>query len=232
MFIRTMIDRPDLADNYWNGYAQGGYGRTEVNKALGEAMSNASLKVPPQKKPWPERYPSEWQKDWRNELRKGDELAEVALLMFLLPNIQHLDLGTSSGTYGSYVHDIWRQLLGPQSKEIVEHYGMDVEVNVDILSQTDKPLILSHLEFFSARVDNPSYNNAPDIDVVEDILTIPSLKNFYCWGLQQEWSQNLLLPLAHLQRVFLDDCRISQDALVRLVKSCKKLECLDVVWSE
>lgn len=195
-------------------------------------MSNASLKVPPQKKPWPEQYPSEWQKDWRNELRKGDELAEVALLMFLLPNIQHLDLGTSSGTYGSYVHDIWRQLPGPQSKETVEHYGMDVEVNVDILSQTDKPLILSRLEFFSARVDNPSYNNAPDIDVFEDILTIPSLKNFYCWGLQQEWSQNLLLPLAHLQRVFLDDCRISQDALVRLVKSCKKLECLDVVWSE
>jgi hypothetical protein len=152
--------------------------------------------------------------------------------MFLLPNIQHLDLGTSSRTYGSYVHDIWRQLLGLQSKEIVEHDGMNGLINVDSLSQTGRPLILSHLEFFSTRVDNSTYENAPNIDVVEDILAIPSLKNFYCWGLQQDWSENLRLPLAHLQQVFLDDCRISQDALVCLIKSCKKLECLDVVWSE
>jgi hypothetical protein len=69
MFIRTMIERPDLAEqveclsisNYWDGYAKGAYGRTEVNKALGEAMFNASLKVPPQKKPSPEQYLSEWQ---------------------------------------------------------------------------------------------------------------------------------------------------------------------------
>jgi hypothetical protein len=152
--------------------------------------------------------------------------------MFLLPNIKHLDLGTSSATYGSYVHDIWRQLLGPQSKETVEHHGTDVEVNVDFLSQTDKPLILSRLEFFSARVDERCYNMVPDIDGVEAILTIPTLKNFYRSGLQQEWSENLRLPLAHLQQVFLDDCRVSQDALVCLIKSCKNLECLDVVWSE
>jgi hypothetical protein len=105
------VDQQLLDEN-----AERRYGRTNVSKALGEAMFYASLKVPPQTKPWPGR---EWQADWRNELLEGDELAGVALLMFLLPNIQHLDLGTSSRTYGSYVHDIWRQLLGSQSKEIV-----------------------------------------------------------------------------------------------------------------
>jgi hypothetical protein len=71
MFIRTMIERPDLAEqvdclsisNYWDENADRGYGRTDVNKALGEAMLNASFKVPPQKTPWEWRYPSEWQED-------------------------------------------------------------------------------------------------------------------------------------------------------------------------
>jgi hypothetical protein len=240
MFVRTMIERPDLAErveclsisNYWDENADRGFGRTNVNKALGEAMFNASLRVPPQKTPWAGRYPSEWQEDWRNELREGDEVAEVALLMVLLPNIQHLDLGTSSETYGTYVQDLWRQLLGSQSKKTVEHYGIDVEVHVDFLSQTGTPLILSRLEFFSARVDNSSYENAPSVDIVEEILTIPSLKNFYCWGLQQLWSENIRLPLAHLEQVFLDDCRISEDVLICMIKSCRQLTSPDVVYSE
>lgn len=120
MFIRTMIERPDLAEqveclsisNYWDENERRPYARDDVNKALGEAMYNASLKVPPQKTSWEWRYPSELQEDWRKELREGDEVAEVALLMFLLPNVRFLDLGTSSETYGAYVQDLWRQLLG------------------------------------------------------------------------------------------------------------------------
>jgi hypothetical protein len=240
MFIRTMIERPDLAEqveclsisNYWDENADRGYGRTDVNKALGEAMLNASLKVPPQKTPWEWRYPSEWQEDWRNELREGDEVAEVALLMVLLPNIRFLDLGTSSETYGTYIQDLWRQLLGSQSKKTMELYGMEMEVHVDFLSQTETPLILSRLEAFNARTDNSTYENAPNIDIVEEVLTIPSLKNFYCWGLQQLWSENLCLPLAHLKEVYLDDCRVSEDALLCIIYSCKQLESLNVIFSE
>ncbi|KAH0282859.1 hypothetical protein KCU62_g9453, partial [Aureobasidium sp. EXF-3399] len=132
MFIRTILERPDLAEqveclsisNYWDESERRPYGRTDVNKALGEAMYNASLKVPPQKTPWEWRYPSEWQEDWRNELREGDEVAEVALLMVLSPNIRFLNLGTSSKTFGAYVQDLWRQLLGSQSKETRELYGV------------------------------------------------------------------------------------------------------------
>jgi hypothetical protein len=240
MFIRTMIERPDLAEhveclsisNYWDENADRGYGRTDVNKALGEAMLNASHKVPPQKTPWEWRYPSEWQEDWRNELREGDEVAEVALLMVILPNIRFLDLGTSSETFGTYIQDLWRQLLGSQSKKDIELYGMEMEVHVDFLSQTETPLILSRLESFNARADASTYENAPNIDIVEEILTIPSLKSFYCWGLQQLWSENLCLPLAHLKEVYLDDCRVSEDALMFIIDSCKQLASLDVVFSE
>jgi len=162
MFIRTILERPDLAEqveclsisNYWDESERRPYGRTDVNKALGEAMYNASLRVPPQKTPWEWRYPSEWQEDWRNELREGDEVAEVALLMVLLPNIRFLNLGTSSETYGSYVQDLWRQLLGSQSKRTRELYGVVMESHVDFLSQTGRPAILSRLEYFSARADN------------------------------------------------------------------------------
>jgi len=70
-FIRTMIERPDLAEqveclsisNYWDESERRPYGRTDVNKALGETMYDASLRVPPQKTPWEWRYPSEWQED-------------------------------------------------------------------------------------------------------------------------------------------------------------------------
>jgi hypothetical protein len=103
---------------------------------------------------------------------------------------------------------------------------------VDFLSQTGTPLILSRLESFNARVDNSTYENAPNIDIVEEVLTIPSLKNFYCWGLQQLWSEDLRLPLDHLKNVYLDDCRVSDNALVTIVDACKQLESLDVVYSE
>jgi len=239
-FIRTMIERPDLAEqveclsisNYWDESERRPYGRTDVNKALGETMYNASLRVPPQKTPWEWRYPSEWQEDWRNELREGDEVAEVALLMVLLPNVRFLNLGTSSETYGSYVQDLWRQLLGSQSKKTRELYGVVMESHVDFLSQTGRPAILSRLEYFSARADNSTYENAPNIDIVEEILTIPTLKEFYCWGLEQPSCEDICLPLAHLKRVYLDDCRVSEDALACIVGNCKQLECLDVVYSE
>lgn len=234
-----MIERPDLAEqveclsisNYWDENERRPYARDDVNKALGEAMYNASLKVPPQKTPWEWRYPSEWQESWRTELREGDELAEVALLMVLLPNVRFLDLGTSSETYGSYVHDLWRQLLGWQSKRTIVHLGWEMVVHGDFLSQTETPLILSRLEYFSARVDNSIYENAPNIDIVEEILTIPTLKQFYCWGLEQPSCETLCLPLAHLKKVYLDDCRVSEDALACIADSCKQLECLDVVYS-
>lgn len=242
-FIRTMIERPDLAEqvqclsisNYWDENADRPYAREDVNKALGEAMYHASLKVPPQKTPWKWRYPAEWQESWRTELREGDELAEVALLMVLLPNIRVLDLGTSSETYGSYVHDLWRQSLGSQSKRTLEHLGMEMEVHENFLSQSETPMILSQLECFSARVDISTYENAPNIDIVKEILTIPTLKEFYCWGLEQPSCEDLCLPLAHLRQVYLDDCRVSEDALVCILDSCKQLEFLGVVfsgWSE
>ena len=104
--------------------------------------------------------------------------------MVILPNIRFLDLGTSSETFGTYIQDLWRQLLGSQSKKEIELYGMEMEVHVDFLSQTETPLILSRLESFNARADASTYENAPNLDIVEEILTIPSLKSFYCWGLQ------------------------------------------------
>ncbi|KAG9526585.1 hypothetical protein KCU93_g5490, partial [Aureobasidium melanogenum] len=240
MFIRTMIERPDLAEqveclsisNYWDENAERKWGRTDVNKALGEMMYNASLKVPPQKTKPAWRF-DDWQEDWRNELREGDEIAEVALLMVLLPNVRCLDLGTSSGTYGTYVHDLWSQLLGPQSTKNVEHYGQDLDIDVDFASQSSEPpLILSHLEYFNARVDSFLWKSAPKIHIVSPILTIPSLKIFYSWGLQEEyWSENVRLPLAHLKEVFLNDCRVSEDVLIVTIGCCERLESLDVVYS-
>ncbi|KAG9745926.1 hypothetical protein KCU73_g7755, partial [Aureobasidium melanogenum] len=240
MFIRTMIERPDLAEqveclsisNYWDENAERKWGRTDVNKTLGEMMYNASLKVPLQKTKPAWRF-DDWQEDWRNELREGDEIAEVALLMVLLPNVRCLDLGTSSGTYGTYVHDLWSQLLGPQSTKKVEHYGQDLDIDVDFASQSSEPpLILSRLEYFNARVDSFLWKSAPKIHIVSPILTIPSLKIFYGWGLQEEyWSENVRLPLAHLKEVFLNDCRVSEDVLIVILGCCKRLESLDVVYS-
>lgn len=152
--------------------------------------------------------------------------------MVLLPNIRFLNLGTSSETYGAYVQDLWRQLLGSQSKKTRELYGVVMESHVDFLSQTERPAILSRLEYFSARADNSTYEDAPNIDIVEEILTIPTLKEFYCWGLEQPSCEDICLPLAHLKRVYLDDCRVSEDALACIVDNCKQLECLDVVYSE
>ncbi|KAH0376553.1 hypothetical protein KCU92_g9716, partial [Aureobasidium melanogenum] len=235
-----MVERPGLAEqveclsisNYWDENAERKWGRTDVNKTLGEMMYNASLKVPPQKTKPAWRF-DDWQEDWRKELREGDEIAEVALLMVLLPNVRCLDLGTSSGTYGTYVHDLWSQLLGPQSTKKVEHYGQDLDIDVDFASQSSEPpLILSRLEYFNARVDSFLWKSAPKIHIVSPILTIPSLKIFYGWGLQQEyWSENVRLPLAHLKEVFLNDCRVSEDVLIVIIGCCKRLESLDVVFS-
>ena len=240
-FIRTMIERPDLAaeveclsiSNYWDEIAsiERRFGRTDVNAALGEMMVEASKRVPPQEIKWSWRS-SEWQESWRDDLRKGDEVAEVALLMFLLPNIRWLDLGTSSADYGIHVQDIWRQLLGSQSKAKVEHHGQEQEIEADFLSQTGNPAILSRLEYFSARADSFLYKDAPTINPVSEILTIPSLKSFYGFGLQEEhWSYNVRLPLGHLKELFFNDCRVSEEVLITLVDSCEQLESLDVAFS-
>ncbi|TIA23919.1 hypothetical protein D6C80_00464 [Aureobasidium pullulans] len=221
-FIRTMIERPDLAaeveclsiSNYWDEIAsiERRFGRTDVNAALGEMMVEASKR--------------------RDDLREGDEVAEVALLMFLLPNIRWLDLGTSSADYGIHVQDIWRQLLGSQSKAKVEHHGQEQEIEADFLSQTGNPAILSRLEYFSARTDSFLYKDAPTINTVSEILTIPSLKSFYGFGLQEEhWSYNVRLPLGHLKELFFNDCRVSEEVLITLVDSCEQLESLDVAFS-
>ncbi|THX18081.1 hypothetical protein D6D13_00375 [Aureobasidium pullulans] len=240
-FIRTMIERPDLAaeveclsiSNYWDEIAsiERRFGRTDVNAALGEMMVEASKRVPPQEIKWNWRS-SEWQESWRDDLREGDEVAEVALLMFLLPNIRWLDLGTSSADYGIQVQDIWRQLLGSQSKAKVEHHGQEQEIEADFLSQTGNPAILSRLEYFSARADSFLYKDAPTINTVSEILTIPSLKSFYGFGLQEEhWSYNVRLPLGHLKELFFNECRVSEEVLITLVDSCEQLESLDVAFS-
>ncbi|KAG9673542.1 hypothetical protein KCV03_g5014, partial [Aureobasidium melanogenum] len=138
-----------------------------------------------------------------------------------------------AGRYGAYVQDLWRQLLGSQSTKKVEQYGQDLEIDVDVLSQAPKPpMILSRLENFNARVDSYLYESAPKIHIVSPVLTIPSLKSFYGWGVQEEyWRENACLSLAHLKEVSLNDRRTSEDVLIVLMHCCKQLESLDSVYS-
>ncbi|KAI5238127.1 hypothetical protein E4T42_09065 [Aureobasidium subglaciale] len=152
--------------------------------------------------------------DWRNELREGDEVAEEALLMVLLPNIRWLDPGTSSPDYGCYIQDLWRQLLGSQSDIKVEQHGQEEDIKVDFLSQSGTPSSLSRLEYFSARVDELGNTS------------------FYGFGLQEEeWSHNTQPPLGHLKHLSLDECSISESVLVLLVDSLEALESLHVTFS-
>lgn len=70
------------------------------------------------------------------------------------------------------------------------------------------------------------------VNTVSAILTIPSLKYFYGFGLQEHhWSYDGRLPLGHLKELFLNDRRMSEEVLETLVDSCERLESLDVAFS-
>lgn len=61
-----------------------------------------------------ERLPHRIKRSWLEQLRNGEEGAEVALLLILLPSLHCLHINSPSGDLGSFIHELRDVILGPE----------------------------------------------------------------------------------------------------------------------
>ena len=161
-----MIQRPDLAakvesiklEDFQNDDEPHDFPTTMLpfDPLLGDLFVEASRRIPPPPPDLVRQWSGDeegldgiqgWQDDWRGELQTGGRNAEIALLFVLTTNLTRLEMESSKHHFGPCVDDLWEQMLGPQSKQIVSCRGVDLEVDTEFRSQASTPpAIFSSLE--------------------------------------------------------------------------------------
>ena len=202
-FIRTLIQRPDLAakvesiklEDFQNDDEPHDFHTTMLpfDPLLGDLFVEASRRIPPPPPDLVRQWSGDeegldeiqgWQDDWRGELQTGGRNAEIALLFVLTTNLTRLEMESSKHHFGPCVDDLWEQMLGPQSKQIVSCRGVDLEVDTEFRSQASTPpAIFSSLENLVATSKPDSAGVT--LDSIKRLLPLPTLHLFYGIGLEE-----------------------------------------------
>ena len=148
-FLRTLIERPDLAvmveqlrigwfveDSALEGKIQKLYERLPLHGTLASTLV-ATLR----KFQGFERTSLQTRKSWLKDLKEGEEKAEVALLLIILPRLCFLRIESRRGDLGQYVQELHGALLDsrPSSWTIISGEGMLRKRPVSIQSQSQLP---------------------------------------------------------------------------------------------
>ncbi|KAH0174499.1 glycoside hydrolase, partial [Aureobasidium melanogenum] len=249
-FIRTLIQRPDLADgvedikleDFQNNDVPCDFDTTMLpfDPLLGDLFMGASMVVP---RPSPGlvrqwlgdeedgRRIQEWQDDWRDELQTGGRNAQIALLFILTPNLVRLEMESSKRGFGPCVDDLWEQMLGPRSERTVICHGVNLGVDAQLRSQAPTPpTIFSSLE--DLIVTSKPNGDGVVLKSVKRLLPLPSLRLFYGINLEERGGLDSMrlyyrLPLMHLEYLQLEECTIDDMVLRTLIEACPNLKNLD-----
>jgi hypothetical protein len=235
-FLRTLIHRPDLAamikqlhvgwfveDSSLPVHLRKLYDRLPLHDTLASTFVSA-LRI----FPGFERMCIQSRRSWLAALREGEEGAEVALLLILLPNLRFLHIESKTGDLGQYVQELHDILLGPgpTSWTIKSTGGMLVQHPVDVESQIQQPpQMLKALESLSV------WSNSAGIRSLQgctDLFSLPSLSLFEARGLDQFGALQLepQISFTSLQHLTLTHCKLRGPAIQALLTRCTRLESL------
>jgi hypothetical protein len=235
-FLRTLIHRPDLAamikqlhvgwfveDSSLPVHLRKLYDRLPLHDTLASTFVSALRTFPGFG-----RMCVESRRSWLAALREGEEGAEVALLLILLPNIRFLHIESKTGDLGQFVQELHDILLGPgpTSWTIKSTGGMLVQHPVEVESQIQQPpQMLKALESLSV------WSNGAGIRSLQsctDLFSLPSLSLFEARGLDQFGALQLepQISFTSLQHLTLTHCKLRGPAIQALLTRCTRLESL------
>ncbi|KAH0281977.1 hypothetical protein M436DRAFT_39764 [Aureobasidium namibiae CBS 147.97] len=238
-FLRTLIERPDLAvmveqlrigwfveDSALEGKIQKLYERLSLHGTLASTFVDTLRTFQGF-----ERMSIETRRSWLKDLRSGEEQAEVALLLVILPSLRFLRIESRRGDLTKYVRELHDALVGPRptSWTIVSGEGMLRKRRDSIQSQSQlPPQILKALE--SLNVWSNCHGEG-SLERCVDLLSLPSLTSIDARGLEQ-WHKELWpwpkpnIDLTSLQNLTLVHCRLSGSAITDLLTKCTGLRSL------
>lgn len=236
-FIRTLIHRPDLAvsverlrigwyveDSALDRTIQKIYRRLPLHGKFARTFVDALKKFPGF-----EQMSAKTRRLWLKELRDGEERAEVALLLIILPNLRFVRIESKRGNLGKYIQELRDALLdpGPKLWTVECGRGMLWKRPVKIQSQPQqRPQVLKALVSLSVW---SNCDSGGSLGQCLNVLSLPSLTSFDARGLVQ-WYETLRLEssisFSSLQDLKLVHCKFSGAAIQDLLTECTKLRSL------
>lgn len=233
-FIITMIHRPDLAAKVkhlrigWFSESsalprpfQGLYKMIPLHETTSSLFAHALRSF----KGF-DRLRNHFKRSWEEDLKKGDEGAEVAFLLTLLPSLESLRLEAKTGSINLFVQELCNTMLGshPKSWTLVHERGVLCKRPSTVQSNQQPPDILpvlTSLNIWSYGGLQIPWQN------YESLLSLPCLDSFRGRGLNlhRNSRQFGLSSLQHLQLV---RCKTTNFNLQNLLGDCTRLRSLEV----
>lgn len=234
-FIRTLINRPDLAVVVKQLRVGWFFEISSLPVRFQRLYERLPLDVTPastfvntlRRFQGFERLCHRTRKSWLTDLRTGEEGAEVGLLLILLPNLHSLRITSGRGGLGRYAEELYNTLSSPRptSWTIKSADGMLWKHPVESISHMQQlPQIfgsLTSLHVWSI------YGSRVSLQRCMDILTLSSLTSFEGRALEQISELTLMGPdldFPSLQHLTLLHCRLSGSAIQALLMRCTKLK--------
>ncbi|CAD0097021.1 unnamed protein product [Aureobasidium vineae] len=205
LFIRTLLDRPNLANQVWSirlqelddgdidsdeqGFCCDDEYETpempdQITRTPDETFLNNCLDSTRRvSAPGADSEDHGWHDVWRSDLAEGKDSAATALLLTLVPNLRHLDIESFKMTYSWHFTMLVKQFFGGASWAKYEK-GSEIPsfrfVNSIPLPQKLLP-VLSPLERLTFRRDE--YRSGWGIELYMCMMYISTLKSFSLIGM-------------------------------------------------
>lgn len=220
-FLRTLIQQPQLAcnvkhvriDHYYFCHSRrpgfGLVGKSPFDPVLGEDFVLALRDVTG---PSRHRYPAHLL--WAQCLKTGQEEAELALLLAILPNLRSLDLEASDSDPGRRGFCV--SLLFKSTASYRAWAFHDIS--------TDHAPVFSHLEVFNVRPPSIQESLVSMPDCIP-LLTLPTLRSFTAHGMRFHYH---VTPPNHLRHLKFEYSVTDGPFLETLLKTSSSLETLEI----
>ncbi|KAG9518540.1 hypothetical protein KCV07_g5551, partial [Aureobasidium melanogenum] len=178
-----------------------------------------------------DRLRKHFKRSWEKSLKGGEEGAEVALLLILLPNLRSLRFDSESGSLDYFVKGLFKTILGSDPKSSDSKPAKAVlhkrpAGSQSRLDQSSKILrSLRTLDVWSFDVNYISLGSCVGL------LSQPSIASFHGRGLSVD---NALLSIqpettfTSLRRLQLVRCKFDGEGLESVLKRCTKLQSLEI----
>ncbi|KEQ60957.1 uncharacterized protein M437DRAFT_67731 [Aureobasidium melanogenum CBS 110374] len=236
LFIRTLLDRPSLADLVWYIYYEKSDTPEEDTRALDETLLSKCLESTqriPAFDPGSENY--DWHDTWCSDLAKGRDDAIIALLLTLVPNLKHLDIKSFRMTFNRHFGVLVKQSLGIASWVKDESSSTASVPSFKLVTSAPRPKaylpFIWQLECLFLRKQNWRHSN---VDIVYmPLFYIPTLKSLNLintWEFFKDNAANYQMPpLGNVQHLRVEGVESCSPGLVTLIGNCSNLNSLEYV---
>lgn len=235
LFLRTLIQRPDLAarvealqledfrdDLSYYEDRDGTMRKTDPAfiKLFAKASRDLSLATG-------SRQHSSWRKKWQNVLRRSADNAEVTLLLMLVPNLKVLDLRASGEDFGFCFHQLCQEISN-RDHRTDEERRFSMENRIESLSEAPLPA-LSRLQTLICRSDEDARVRL-SFPKIQSLVSIPTLQTIALHGDFDDFEDDSgwQLPMTNIRELHLRKCSLLSTFIRSFIQSCENLKVLRI----